>query len=129
MNSNLKAVQKELRAKKQESMKLEIQERRLKAEPKVERLKNAFLSSDEVCKSLENHTNTEVDIIAKVLVNSFAKTIYSVQDELLKAKAKNVEKAARRKQKETATLLVDTSASTHTSASTVVDNIGGVNRW
>lgn len=119
MNKNLKEVQKELQAKQREAIELETQVRKLKAAPKAERFVNAFLASDAVCEALVNLTNTEVDIIAKEFVARFREIEATSQGKLEEVRKKNAEKAARRKQKETAKSPVDASAS--------VDTVGGHN--
>lgn len=116
MNKNLKEVQKELEAKQREAQELETQVRKLKAEPKAERFVKAFLASDEVCKSLVDMTNTEVDIITKAFVSRFPKIVEQSQGKFEEVRKKNAAKQANRKQKETQ---VDASAS--------VNAVGGFN--
>lgn len=65
MNENLRAIQKELNAKKRETEELAKQVRQMKLKPKAERLVTAIISNDDVCKALEHFTNAEVDVIAE----------------------------------------------------------------
>lgn len=88
MNENLRAIQKELNAKKRETEELAKQVRQMKLKPKAERLVTAIISNDDVCKALEHFTNAEVDVIAETFVSNFDQTLAPQASEALCAERK-----------------------------------------
>lgn len=99
MNENLRAIQKELNAKKREAEELAKQVRQMKLKPKAERLVTAIISNDDVCKALEHFTNAEVDVIAETFVSNFDQTLAASQEKLETVREKNARRRASRKTK------------------------------